>query len=171
MAVRIPKTISEEELIKIILATKNKNHRTAYLLGFYQCLRINEVIKLRPEDIKKAEHIIEIKQSKGAKDRNIPFIKPLQLSEQTIFKALNQIPVTIGKRALQISFKKIAKEVLNMDLHFHCLRHSGATWLLNKKKWNLRQVQQFLGHSKIQTTEIYTHVNPQDLMELEWGES
>lgn len=167
---RIPATINEDELISLVLATKNKNHRAAFLLGFYQCLRVSEVVKLKSENIRKSEHIIEIKQSKGAKDRNIPIIKPLKVSMKTIFTALNQIPITIGIRSLQIAFKSKAKKCLGRDLHFHCLRHSGATWLLNKKKWNLRQVQIFLGHSKLATTEIYTHVLPQDLIEMEWGD-
>lgn len=167
---KIPKTITEEELIKILLATKNKQHKTAYTIAFYQALRVGEVVKLKPENIKKDQHIIEIVQSKGAKDRNITIVKPLQVTLKTIFMAFDNLPLKIGIRALQIAFKKKAKEVLNKDLHFHCLRHSGASWLLNKKKWDVRQVQQFLGHSKIQTTEIYTHVSPKDLIELEWGE-
>jgi len=170
MGRRIPETITEEELLKIVIASKNKKHRASFLLGFYQGMRVSEITKLLPENIKKSEHIIEIKQSKGAKDRNIPIVKPMKTSTKQIFKALDEVPIGLSVRALQIAFKKISKEVLNKDLHFHCLRHSGATWLLNKKKYNLRQVQQFLGHSKIQTTEIYTHVNPQDLIDLEWSE-
>ncbi len=170
MSRHIPDTLTEEELIKVLMATNNKDHKTAYTLGFYQCLRISEVVNLRPENIRKSEHIIELKQCKGCKDRNIPFVKPLELSEKTIFTALNNVPIKIGIRALQISFKKKAKEVLGRDLHFHCLRHSGATWLLNKKKWNLRHVQTFLGHAKIATTQIYTHISPEDLMELDWGD-
>lgn len=166
---KIPKTIREEDLVKILLATTNPKHKAAYTLGFYECMRISEVTKLQPENIRKSEKIIEIEQGKGKKDRNIPIIKPLKLSERTIFSALNNLPIELTPRALQIAFKKKAKEVLGKDLHFHCLRHSGATWLLNKKRWDIRQVQRFLGHSKIQTTEIYTHVSPDDLVELEWG--
>ncbi len=167
---RIPDTITEEELVKILLATKNITNKSAYTLGFYQAMRVSEVVTLQPDNIRKAEHKIEIKQAKGGKDRHIPIVKPLLLTQKTIFMALNELPLKIGIRALQISFKKKAKEVLNKDLHFHCLRHSGATWLLNKKKWNLRQIQQFLGHENLSTTEIYTHVSPQDLIDLEWGD-
>ncbi len=167
---KIPDTINEKELVKILLATKNLNHRSAYTLGFYEALRISEIVKLLPENIKKSEHIIEIKQAKGNKDRNLPIIKPLELTTKSIFLAFDRLPLGIGVRALQIAFKKKAKEVLNKDLHFHCLRHSGASWLLNQKKWSLRQVQQFLGHSKLTTTEIYLHCSPQELIDLEWGD-
>ena len=115
------------------------------------------------------EHLIKIKQAKGGKDRNIPIIKPLKLNPKSILYALNKLPVGCKDRALQVAFKNKSKDILGRDLHFHTLRHSGASWLLNKKKWDIRQVQIFLGHSKIQTTEIYTHVSPQDLINLEWG--
>ena len=134
----IPKTITEKELIEIVKVTKNLKHKSAFILGFYQALRVSEVAKLQQNNIRKSEKLIEIKQAKGSKDRNIPIIKPLLLSEKTIFSALNKLPINLSVRAIQIAFKKKAKEVLGKDLHFHTLRHSGATWLLNKKKWDIR---------------------------------
>lgn len=168
MKQRIPEIVSEEEFLKLVKATDKSNHKTAYLLGFYQAMRVSEVVNLRPKNIDKKAHIIKIKQSKGAKDRNIPIIKPIKASDRTVIYSLKHLPIGIGIRALQIAFKKKAKEELDKDLHFHTLRHSGATWLLNEKDWNVRQVQRFLGHSKLQTTQIYTHVSPQDLINLEW---
>lgn len=165
---RIPETISEEELIQLLQVTKKDNHKVAFLLGFYQAMRISEITKLRPENIEKSKHLIHIKQSKGNKDRDIPIIKPLKMNEQTILRAVSKLPIKCGDRALEIAFKTKCQKVLGRSLHFHTLRHSGASWLLNKKKWDIRQVQRFLGHSKIQTTEIYTHVGAQDLVNLEW---
>jgi len=168
MSRKIPDTITEEELIKIVKATKEDKYKLAFLLGFYQAMRVSEVVKLKPKNIKKKSHLIEIKQSKGAKDRNIPIIKPIQLNDKAMLRALNKLPVGVGKRSLQRKLKQKALEVIDKDIHFHTLRHSGATWLLNEKGWNVRQVQQFLGHAKLQTTQIYLHVNPQDLVNLEW---
>ena len=166
---KIPEVIQEEELVKILRAVKKPKKTLAYMLGFYQAMRVSEVIKLLPEQIDMSQHLIKIKQAKGNKDRNIVIVKPLLLRENEVKLALKYLPVPTTTRALQISFKLIAKKILNKDIHFHTLRHSGATWLLNKKKWDIRQVQRFLGHSKIQTTEIYTHVSPDDLIALEWG--
>ena len=148
MGRKIPETITEQEFLKIIKATKLKHHKLAYLLGFYGCMRISEIVNLKPENVDMGMKIIRIKSGKGNKDRNIPM--PPQLT-----KGMRHLPINCGVRALQIAFKTISKKVLDKDLHFHCLRHSGATHLLNKKKWSTRQVQQMLGHSKIQTTEIY----------------
>lgn len=168
MELKLPKTISEEELIQVLQSTKKDQHKLAFMLGFYQGMRVSEVVNLKPENVDKAQHIIHIKEAKGKKDRDIPIVKPLKMNEQTMLRALTKLPIDCGVRALEIAFKSISRGVLNKDVHFHTLRHSSATWLLNKKKWDMRQVQRFLGHSKIQTTEIYTHINPQDLVNLEW---
>ena len=163
MARKIPETITEEEFIKLLRAVKQKHHRAAFILGFYGAMRVSEIINLKPENIDKGQKIIRIKQAKGNKDRNIP------LPPQAV-KALSYIPIKCGVRALEIAIKNYGKKSLNKDIHFHTLRHSGATHYLNKKKWSTRAVQQLLGHSKIQTTEIYTHVTPQDLIEKMWEE-
>ncbi len=164
----ITDTITEEQFVKLLRKVKKDNHKLAFSLGFYQAMRLNEVVNLKPENIDFEQHLIKIKKAKGKKDRHIPIVKPLLLPEQTMLRALKKLPVGCGGRALQIAFKNYGIKILNEKIHFHTLRHSGATWLLNKKRWNTREVQRFLGHSKIETTTIYTHVTPQDLIALEW---
>jgi len=159
---KIPETINEEELHKLCKTIKDKNRRLAYLLGFYQCMRISEVTKLKIDNVDKRQKIIRIKQGKGGKDRNIPIAPEVE-------RGLKHLPIKVKIRALQVSFKKSSREVLDKDLHFHCLRHSGATHYLNVKKWNLRQLQIFLGHSDLSTTQIYTHVSPKELMDVMWN--
>ena len=158
---KLPETLTEDELQQILKATTKKHHKLAFALGFYQCLRVSEVVNLKPEHIDKGQKIIRIKEGKGQKDRNIP-IAP------EVLRGLRYLPLNCGVRALQIKFKAISNKIINKDLHFHCLRHSGATHYLNVKNWNIRQVQQFLGHSSLQTTQIYTHVSPQELVNKMW---
>lgn len=159
---KIPETITEEEFIKLIRKVRKKHHRIAFILGFYGCMRVSEIVKLLPENIDRGQQLIRIKQAKGGKDRNIP------IPPQAV-RGLSYIPLKCGVRALEIAFKNYGRKVLNKDLHFHTLRHSGATHYLNKKKWSTRQVQVLLGHAKLQTTEIYTHVQPTDLIDKMWG--
>ena len=158
----LPEIITEEEFLKILKETKNNQDKLAYSLGFYECMRISEIVNLKPENIDYNLKIIKIKQGKGSKDRNIP-IAP------EVLKGLKHLPIRKGVRALQKSLKRKFKEVLGRDdLHFHSLRHSGITHYLTKKKWNSLEVQRLAGHSKISTTEIYTHISPQNLVDRMW---
>lgn len=158
----IPETITEEEFLKILKATKKNHHKLAFALGFYNCLRISEVVNLKPEDIDYGRRLMKIKQAKGKKDRNIPMAPE-------VLRGLKNLPIGTGGRYLQKLIKEKSIEVLKKDIHFHTLRHSGATHYLNVKKWDTRYLQQFLGHSRLDTTQIYTHVNPEDLMKMMWG--
>jgi len=163
MPTKIPETITEEEFLKILKATRKKHHKLAFILGFYGCMRVSEIINLKPENVDRGQRIIRIKQAKGHKDRNIPI-------PQQAVKGLSHLPIKCGVRALEIAFKNKSQKVLGKDLHFHTLRHSGATYYLNKKKWDIRHVQQLLGHSKLSTTAIYTHVSPELLISKMWEE-
>lgn len=158
---KIIETITEEELKEVLKKTRKKHHKLAYALGFYQCMRISEVVNLKPEDIDYGRKLIHIKQAKGKKDRMIP-IAP------EVIRGLKILPVGVGVRALQIAWNRVTKRVLDKRLNFHLLRHSGVTYYLAKKKWNTSQVQQLAGHSRITTTQIYTHINPTDLVEQMW---
>lgn len=158
---KLPEVITEEELIQVLNKVKKPKNKLAFALGFYGCMRVSEVIKLLPEDVDYNLKLLWIKQAKGSKDRKIP-IAP------EIIKGLKNLPIDLGVRALQISFKKICKEVLGKDLHFHTLRHSGITHYLVKKGWSSLEVQRLAGHSRIATTQIYAHINPQDLVNRMW---
>jgi len=160
--IKLPEVISEEDLHKILKKTRDINHKLAYMLGFYECMRISEIVALQPENIDYGARLIMIKQAKGSKDRNIP-IAP------EVLKGLKYLPITIGIRALQYAFKQKCIEVLGRDaLHFHSLRASGITHYLTKKRWSSLEVQRMAGHSKIQTTQIYTNINPNDLVNRMW---
>ncbi len=130
----LPEVITEEEFQEVVKATKKPKHKLAFALGFYEAMRVSEVVNLKPENINKGQKLILIKQAKGKKDRNIP-IAP------EVLKGLKHLPVGVGVRALQISFKKALKKALDRDdLHFHSLRHciSDDVEVLTKEGWKKR---------------------------------
>ena len=167
----MPFFLTEEQFLQLANDKKVMQYpqiRLAYLLGFYQCMRVSEVVKMLPENYNENTRLLQIIQAKGNKDRNIP-VAP------EVVKAIKHLPIGIGIRGLQHAIKKDAKRILGNELaghiHFHTLRHSGATYYLNQKKWGIRYLQTFLGHANLNTTQIYTHVNPVDLTKLMWGET
>jgi integrase/recombinase XerD len=164
LALKLPTIISEDELLLILTDEKiPKHHRFAFAMGFYEAMRISEIINLKLEDVDLRNKLIHIKQAKGHKDRNIP-IAPEVLDGLKI-----HIPLKCGVRALQIAFKKACiRNLKRHDLVFHSLRHGSITHYLMKKGWNSFEVQRLAGHSDISTTEIYTHINPQDLVNRMW---
>lgn len=162
MAFKIPDTITKQEADLIINKARTKKHALAYAFGFYNCLRVSEVVKLIKEDVNPDTKLMHIRQAKGSKDRKIP-VAPEVTSK------LRHLPINITPRALQLAVKKIGKEVLGKDIHFHTLRHSGATYYHAVKGWDIRMLQQFLGHSRLDTTQIYTHINPTDLIKRMYG--
>ncbi len=148
---KIPDTITEEEVKKLIASAKKNKIKLAIALGFYQGMRVTEVISLSKDNVDNS--FIHIKEGKGCKDRDIPIQEPARFY-------LRYLPVGVTRQALHKSIKKLGKKVINKDIHFHTLRHSGASYYLNEKRIDIRFIQQFLGHSRLSTTQIYTHVNP-----------
>lgn len=148
---KLPKTISEKEFLEELKKVKDNKLKLAFMLGFYECMRVSEVVKLSKAEIDKDRGFIHIKEAKGKKDRDIPIMEPVR-------RGLRHLPIGKGARALQKAVKRYWPEIT-----FHSLRHSGATYYLNEKGVGLRQLQQFLGHSRLDTTQIYTHISSKDL--------
>jgi integrase/recombinase XerD len=146
----LPKTISEKDFLEALKKVDKPKVKQALLLGFYECMRVSEVAALQPGQVDKDRGFIHILQAKGRKDRDIPIMPPVE-------KGLKYLPVGKDVRTLQRWSKAI------LGVKFHTLRHSGATYYLNEKKLGIRALQQLLGHSRLDTTQIYTHVTPDDL--------
>lgn len=153
---KLPETITEEEVKEMIKGAKKNKLKAAIVLGFYQGLRVSEVINLAKSEVDIQRGFLHIKQGKGKKDRDIPIMKP------SIFY-FRFLPLDVTRQALHKAIKKLGKKVLKKELHFHTLRHSGASFYLNEKSIDIRFIQEFLGHSRLSTTQVYLHVNPQQL--------
>lgn len=153
---KLPTVIKLEEFIQILKVTKKPRHKTAFCLGFFCCLRVSEVVKLQQQDIDLGRKMLFIRQAKGSKDRYVPIPKP-------VVRALKHVPIQVTPRALQLAINKYSEKALGRKIKFHTLRHSGATHYM-EQGMDIRQIQQLLGHSNLNTTMIYTHVSPEGVL-------
>jgi integrase/recombinase XerD len=158
----LPAVIDKDYLVSQINNIQNIKHKSIIILAYSTGMRVSEICNLLITDIDSKRMIIIIRQGKGDKDRLVP------LSEN-VLKVLRQYfteykPKTYlfnGQFDLQYSHKscnEIVKKYIGKDYHFHTLRHSNATALLESGT-DLRVIQKLLGHSSSKTTEIYTHVS------------
>lgn len=171
---RLPNVISQAEILTLISCTSNLKHKTITTL-LYSCgLRISELLSLQLKDINLNRKQIHIKSGKGRKDRIvsiadhfIPMVTEYYLSFKPklyLFEG-NKGGKYSAQSVRQFLVKncKIAK--LNKHITPHTLRHSYATHLLENGV-DIRYIQSLLGHSKPETTMIYTHVQRKDLMAI-----
>lgn len=70
-----------------------------------------------------------------------------------------------GKKTGITKYDAKGKPVKDTQVHPHRLRHSYASYLLNEKGLNMREVQEVLRHANIQNTQRYTHINKENLKE------
>jgi site-specific recombinase XerD len=152
---KLPQVISMEEFEEILKHTKKPEHRLAFKLAGLAGLRISEVVELKPEHVDLNRGYLLVKQGKGKKDRYVPIPKPLH-------RDLKFLPVGLTPRALELAIKRTSSRAIGTPIKFHTLRHSCATYWLSKGL-DVRQVQVLLGHSRLDTTMIYTHVSMKDI--------
>ena len=125
--------------------------------------RISECLELSYSDIE--EEWLHIRHAKGEKERIVPLAKSAKIAidEYLQESGFNKEYVWCnyrGGKLSRISAYKITQKYLGVSPHV--LRHSYATALIRGGA-DLRVVQELLGHSSLFTTQIYTHIQKQDL--------
>ena len=170
---KLIKYVEFKDFQKLYSRCKNKKLRLSILLGFGSGLRISEIVgfkrrdgsiipPLTSENVDLSKHQIKIINAKGKKWR-ITITPPL-LNESM----LKLLPLKIKRRTLQYQFKVLSKKVLNKNLSFHSLRHGFGNYQANVLKIPLPIVQGLMGHSRLDTTGIYTKVNPEHAIKTSW---
>ena len=171
---KLPTVLSQNEIIDLISKTKNLKHRTIIALLYSAGMRIGELLNLKTDDINVNRKQIFIKNGKGRKDRYAPLAEHLlPLLRNYMITYEPKTYLIEGKNGLQYSSSSVRKFLHKSALQCqikvlvtpHILRHSYATHLLENGV-GIRHIQELLGHSKPETTMIYTHVARKDLLEI-----
>jgi integrase/recombinase XerD len=171
--VRKPKKLPDfptyEEYTKLFEEMKRTNCKKEYLiaviLAYEAGMRISEIVghrdkvpALTPDRIDLQGHSIKIISGKGGKDRVVPLPKPINERSIKLF------PLKVSRRAIQWYITNLSKEVLGRKLSFHKFRHGFGSRLAGKGV-PLHEIQMLMGHSRLDTTGIYLHANPQQAIQ------
>ncbi len=175
----LPEVLTYEEIQKMLdsidLSQPNGHRNKAMIEVMYGCgLRVSELIGLQINDIYRNEGFLRI-FGKGSKERLVPigesslkilfqYIEGERLHinvkpkfTDTVF--LNNRGTGLTRQMVFLIVKDLAeKNGITKTISPHTFRHSFATHLLEGGA-NLLAVQQMLGHSSVNTTEIYTHIS------------
>ena len=181
----LPDVLSVDEIDRIIaqidLSSREGQRNRAMIETMYSCgLRVSEICSLKMEDLFLEEGFIRV-TGKGSKQRLVPIsdraIKEINYylsdrchveikpgAESFLFLSPRR-----GRPLSRIMVFDIVKELtakagITKTVSPHTFRHSFATHLLEGGA-NLRAIQCMLGHEKISTTEIYTHIDSNRLRE------
>ena len=178
----LPEVLSLEEVNRLVEAvdlSSAEGHRNRAMLEmlYGSGLRVSELTGLRLSDIYREEGYLLVR-GKGSKQRLVPIspeadkwfgywledrshldVKP----EAKDIAFLNRYGRQLTRAMVFTIIKRLAEKAgIHKVISPHTLRHSFATHLLQNGA-DLRVIQQLLGHEKIATTEIYTHLDIQDL--------
>jgi site-specific recombinase XerD len=183
--VRVPRTLpvvlSPSEVARLLAAVTNLKHQTALSVAYGAGLRASEVTALKVGDVDSQRMTLRVEQGKGRKDR-YAMLSPVLLQRLRtwwrvghaqgkilpggwLFPGLDPMdPITC--RQLNRAIHAAAQDAhIDKRVSMHTLRHSFATHLLERKV-DIRVIQVLLGHKKLETTSMYTHVATEVLREV-----
>ncbi|MDA3790674.1 MAG: tyrosine recombinase XerC [Desulfobacula sp.] len=175
----IPQFLSIDDIFRLLDSIETNTwfdkRNLAMFETFYSTgMRVSEMEGLNIEDIDFKSQMIKV-FGKGSKERVVPVGKRALNAIKDYRASLkeNFIPVFLNKNFTRLSSRSIRRILdiivrdcqLNVPVSPHTLRHSFATHMLDCGA-DLRGIQEILGHASLSTTQIYTHVSMDKLMQV-----
>ena len=169
--------LSKNEITELFNATQNLKEKIVLHLCYSCGLRRSEAVSLNMIDVDFGNSLLYVRDGKGAKRRVIPLNKTVKndlenyCREYRKDKDLEPFMLSrIKHRMSGDSYNRILKQLLqrteiNKEITLHHLRHSIATHLL-ENGMSIEFVRDFLGHSHLETTQIYAKVKNYQIKKL-----
>lgn len=166
----LPIVLSKQEINRMINSLNNLKHRLVIAFLYSSGLRLSELINLKKSDINIIDNTIHIKNAKGKKDRITILSKKvkklLRMYSPGEIYVFENSGIKYSKKSVQEIIKRAARIAgINKRVTPHTLRHSFATHVLESGV-DIRYIQKLLGHSRLSTTQIYTHLANDDLKKI-----
>ena len=170
---KLPTVLSREEVKKLIDGTPNAKSRLMLILMYSSGLRVSECCNLKVGEIEPQQKIGWVRDGKGSKDRMFILSEGFMEALKMYLEGRNGEYLFANKTGKPLTARNVQKIValaakragIGKGVSPHTLRHSFATHLLESGE-NIRKIQELLGHSNLQTTQIYTKVSTEELRKV-----
>ena len=169
---KLPEVLNKEEVRELIDSADNRKSRLIISLLYSSGLRVSEIVNLKVEDLNLGDGLGWVRRGKGNKDRLFSLSKDLanELKEYIREKNYKTYVFSSEKPLTTRNIQKIIKGTreragIKKKVTPHTLRHSFATHLLEDGT-DIRMIQVLLGHSSLNTTQVYTHVSSAELKKI-----
>ncbi|MAY82664.1 MAG: hypothetical protein CMP59_00885 [Flavobacteriales bacterium] len=172
---KLPEVLSKEEVMELFECTNNLKHEFTLKLIYGCGLRVGDATKLKQRDIDLDRMVVHVKIGKGRKDRLVPFPKSLKEMYLRYLKRYNPREFVLegqfGGPYSATSVNNIIKRAcmiagIKKHVTAHTLRHSFATHIISNGG-SVYLLKEILGHASTKTTQIYIHLNEQDINSVE----
>lgn len=169
---KLPEVLTKEEVSLLINSAETTKSRLMISLLYSSGLRVSELVKLKPNDVRFEENIGWVRQGKGGKDRM--FLLSQQIGKDLqgyLQNRQNEFLFSKDKPLTTRNIQKIVKKVreksgIQKKVTPHTMRHSFATHLLEAGT-DIRKIQVLLGHASLNTTQLYSHVSTTELKKIQ----
>jgi integrase/recombinase XerD len=169
---RLPEVLTKQEVLKLIDSADNLKSKLIVSLLYSSGLRVSEIVNLKVSDIDFQNNIGWVRKGKGSKDRMFNLSKNLNDEIQKYLEGREnkyvfskEEPLTT-RNVQKIIFNLRNKAGINKKVTPHTMRHSYATHLLEQGT-DIRIIQSLLGHSNLNTTQVYTHVSSDQIKKVQ----
>lgn len=159
---KLPIVVDKDYIISRISTIKNLKHKAIIQLAFSTGMRVSEVINLRIKDIDSSRMLIHIKNAKGRKDRIVKLTESTLFLLRAYYREFKPFEFMfngqLSAKYSPSSCNKIVKKYFGESFHFHLLRHSSLTSMIENGT-DVSIVQRIAGHNSLNTTMGYVHVS------------
>jgi len=171
---KLPVVLTKDEIRSMLELTKNKRHKLLIELLYSTGLRVSEAVSIRVKDLQLEEKTAFVKYGKGQKERFVKlstrfivharsYLKKRKKKSEYFFDSRGSN--LTARQAERIVKNAATRAGIQKKVYCHALRSSFATHLLDAGN-DIRVIQELLGHSNLATTQRYTSVSKERILEV-----
>jgi integrase len=168
-----PTYLTPEDFQKLLSVIQYNWFQDLVRFAVSTMMRVGEIVNLKWTSVDLEKRLILVENTKEystktRKSRVIPmnewvyfFLSHKERKNEHVFTFPDGNSLRVGYVSTRFT-KYVRKAPIDQKIHFHSLRHTGATWLV-QKDIPIFTIQHILGHSSIATTQIYSHLGVEDM--------